>query len=115
MMRPYLLERTPVEEDTVAVKKSRAASHSARKTGEEYRSLQKSAEAKRPKSGSNGKEKKGTQAGAQRYPEPPLPKQHLAKPGLESEMDPRPHYLAPAYKGSGKLERKVARSPSRRR
>ena len=92
----------------MAVKKSRAASHRARKTGDEYRSLQKSAEAKRSKSSSNGKEKKGTQAGPQRYPEPPLPKQHLTKPGLESEMDPRPQYLAPAYKGSGKLEGKVA-------
>ena len=39
----------------------------------------------------------------------PLPKQHLQKPGLESEMEPRPMYRAPEYRGSGKLENKVAR------
>jgi NAD(P)-dependent dehydrogenase (short-subunit alcohol dehydrogenase family) len=33
-----------------------------------------------------------------------LPKQHLAKPGIESELDPRPNYLAPDYRGSGKLQ-----------
>ncbi len=44
------------------------------------------------------------QAGARRHPEPPLPAQHLQKPGLESELDPAPHFLAPDYKGSGKLD-----------
>ena len=48
------------------------------------------------------------QAGQRKYPEPPLPKQHLAKPGLESDLEPRPRYLAPEYRGSGKLEGKVA-------
>ncbi len=41
-------------------------------------------------------------------PEPPLPKQHLSKPGLEKEMSPKPRYQAPEYRGSGKLEGKVA-------
>jgi NAD(P)-dependent dehydrogenase (short-subunit alcohol dehydrogenase family) len=48
------------------------------------------------------------QAGQRRYPEPPLPKQHLEKPGVESELEPRPRYSAPAYRGSGKLEDMVA-------
>jgi NAD(P)-dependent dehydrogenase (short-subunit alcohol dehydrogenase family) len=48
------------------------------------------------------------QAGARRYPEPPLPKQHLDKPGRESDLNPPPMYDAPYYKGSGKLEGKVA-------
>jgi NAD(P)-dependent dehydrogenase (short-subunit alcohol dehydrogenase family) len=48
------------------------------------------------------------QAGARRYPEPPFPKQHLPKPGRESRLDPAPMYDAPFYKGSGKLEGKVA-------
>ncbi len=48
------------------------------------------------------------QAGARRYPEPPLPKQHQANPGKESELDPPPMYDAPSYKGSDKLKDKVA-------
>lgn len=48
------------------------------------------------------------QAGARRYPEPPLPKQHLAKPGLEAQLEPPPMYDAPYYRGSAKLQDKVA-------
>lgn len=44
------------------------------------------------------------QAGTRRQPEGPLPEQHLVKPGLESELTPRPNFLAPEYKGSGKLQ-----------
>ncbi len=42
-----------------------------------------------------------------RRPAPPYPAQHLEKPGLESELTPRPQYKAPAYKGSGKLQGKT--------
>jgi NAD(P)-dependent dehydrogenase (short-subunit alcohol dehydrogenase family) len=48
------------------------------------------------------------QAGAREYPAPPFPKQHHPKPGVESKIDPRPMYEAPFWKGSGKLEGKVA-------
>jgi hypothetical protein len=48
------------------------------------------------------------QAGARRYPEPPFPKQHQDKPGEESRLDPKPMYEAPHYKGSEKLQGKVA-------
>lgn len=48
------------------------------------------------------------QLGSRTQPEPPMPEQHLEKPGLESDVEPRPHYLAPDYRGSGKLEGKVA-------
>ena len=48
------------------------------------------------------------QSGARRYPEPPLPQQHQAKPGHETELVPPPMYDAPYYKGSGKLQDKVA-------
>jgi hypothetical protein len=41
-------------------------------------------------------------------PQPPFPPQHLEKPGVESELEPRPRYLAENYKGSGKLAGKVA-------
>ena len=45
---------------------------------------------------------------ADSYPSPPLPPQHQSSPGLESKVHPRPQFLAPLYKGSGKLEDKTA-------
>ena len=48
------------------------------------------------------------QAGARVYPEPPLPKQHLKKPGHEADLELAPMYDAPHYKGSEKLQDKVA-------
>jgi len=48
------------------------------------------------------------QAGSRKQPEPPLPAQHLAKPGLESALEPRPQFMAPDYRGSGKLQDMVA-------
>lgn len=41
-------------------------------------------------------------------PAPPFPKQHQRRPGLESKMNPRPEFMAPGYKGSGKLDGRVA-------
>lgn len=37
-----------------------------------------------------------------------MPAQHQPKPGVEAELNPRPNYQARQYKGSGKLEDKVA-------
>ena len=48
------------------------------------------------------------QAGPEEQPAPPLPAQHLEKPGIESRLVPRPSYEAPAYVGSGKLLDMVA-------
>ncbi|MDQ6736244.1 MAG: SDR family oxidoreductase [Gemmatimonadota bacterium] len=42
------------------------------------------------------------------YPKPPFKPQHQKSPGLESELAPRPQYMAPLYRGSGKLEGKAA-------
>lgn len=44
------------------------------------------------------------QAGARKYPGPPVGKQHLAKPGNEHDLDLQPMCDAPFYKGSGKLQ-----------
>lgn len=62
------------------------------------------------KADSNAKagERNAMQAGARVYPTPPFPKQHQQKPGDESKLDPPPMYDAPFYKGSEKLEGKVA-------
>ena len=51
---------------------------------------------------------KPMQAGARKYPEPPVAKQHLTKPGLEKRLSVKPMYDSPYYKGSGKLENMVA-------
>lgn len=51
---------------------------------------------------------KAMQAGARLYPEPPFPKQHQPKPGMEAKLDPAPMYDAPYYAGSDKLKDKVA-------
>ncbi|MBW9117998.1 SDR family oxidoreductase [Rhizobium cauense] len=48
------------------------------------------------------------QAGARRYPEPPFPKVHQSKPGFEADLPLAPMYDAPFYKGSDKLNGKVA-------
>lgn len=52
-----------------------------------------------PKEGADA----AVQAGAREQPVE-LPAQHVAKPGLESELDLAPRFEAPGYKGSGKLE-----------
>lgn len=43
-----------------------------------------------------------------REPKPPYPAQHQPPPGLESKMNPQPDYGEDSYKGSGKLQGKVA-------
>src|SRR5215475_14280547 len=44
----------------------------------------------------------------QQEPVPPFPPQHQEKPGIDSQLNPRPKYQAARYKGSGKLQNKVA-------
>lgn len=44
------------------------------------------------------------QTGARPEPEPPMSTQHLDKPGTEAELHPAPQFMAPSYRGSGKLE-----------
>ena len=55
-----------------------------------------------------GGEAEAVQAGAREQPENPMPDQHLKKPGVEAEMREAPRYDAPDYRGSGKLEGRIA-------
>lgn len=41
-------------------------------------------------------------------PTPPFPKQPITPPGIEEDMDPKPHYQAESYKAAEKLKNKVA-------
>lgn len=43
-----------------------------------------------------------------RKPKPPFPKQKQRRPGIEARMSPRPKYLAPEYRGAGRLAGRVA-------
>ena len=88
-------------------KKEHAAA--GKKAAASHRKLQRSAEARRERTESQKpKKERAAQLGARKQPELPYPKQHLDKPGRESELEPRPRYEAPAYRGSAKLEDKVA-------
>ena len=78
-----------------------------------YRDIQAPLDAKEersfdPKAAESSEANKAMQAGARPYPAPPYPPQHQTKPGDEAALDPAPMYDAPFYKGSGKLEGKVA-------
>jgi NAD(P)-dependent dehydrogenase (short-subunit alcohol dehydrogenase family) len=43
-----------------------------------------------------------------KQPKPPFPEQKLDKPGLETELEPKPRYQAPRYRAADKLEGKRA-------
>jgi NAD(P)-dependent dehydrogenase (short-subunit alcohol dehydrogenase family) len=101
----------------MATKSSRRFAEAGRRTAEAQRRIQQQSQeaAKAAKSTKGVKGAKGGAAAKQalqppgrKYPEAPLPKQHQPKPGVEAELEPRPEYEAPAYRGSGKLEGKVA-------
>jgi len=53
-----------------------------------------------------GRQDNTEQTGAR--PKNPLPEQHQPRPGIEAEIEPRPQYAAPEYKGSEKLADKAA-------
>src|SRR4029077_9785385 len=82
----------------------------AERTAIEERTIQRRIDRSDEKGGGKSKKKDGgaMQAGARIYPVPPLPSQHLKKPGKESDLELRPMYDAPHYKGSEKLLDKVA-------
>ena len=73
------------------------------------RELQREQDRKEPAQAKGGKdkEKPAVQTGQRPYPEK-MPAQHLEKPGSEAEMQVQPRFLAPDYRGSGKLKGMVA-------
>ena len=84
------------------------ASVSGNNAALKQREIQREIDDKDQRKSTGGKDKGAMQAGARRYPEPPFPEQHLAKPGKETEVEPAPLYDAPYYVGSEKLAGKVA-------
>jgi NAD(P)-dependent dehydrogenase (short-subunit alcohol dehydrogenase family) len=81
----------------------------ASRIAQDERNIQKGIDAKEQRSfAPEGGEDKQPQTGAREYPMPPFPKQHLEKPGREADLELKPMWDAPYYKGSGKLQDKVA-------
>ena len=87
--------------------KLKAFAENGEETARREQIIQKEVDRKDKASGSKEKEPGPMQAGTRRYPAS-FPKQHLVKPGLESELQLQPMYQAPHYRGSGKLEDMVA-------
>jgi NAD(P)-dependent dehydrogenase (short-subunit alcohol dehydrogenase family) len=80
----------------------------AEKTAENERGIQRDIDCTERERGGDKYKSGAMQAGARRYPVPPLPGQHLEKPGAEGDLELRPMYDAPHYKGSEKLLDMVA-------
>ena len=82
----------------------------AEKTAAVHRDIQAKIDAKEKSADkkNGGGESQAMQAGARHYPELPMPKQHLKKPGSEADLDLAPMVDAPHYLGSEKLKDKVA-------
>ncbi|UMR28949.1 SDR family oxidoreductase [Massilia sp. MB5] len=75
----------------------------ATQAGNQQRGIQHQQDA-RDQAGSGRQQPRGpVQAGDHDFPAPPLPQQHLEKPGIEAGMALKPQFQAPAYCGSGKL------------
>jgi NAD(P)-dependent dehydrogenase (short-subunit alcohol dehydrogenase family) len=76
---------------------------------EKQRELQREQDRKEPHAKDEGgaKDKGAVQTGAREQPED-LPAQHLEKPGLEADMQLKPRFEAPDYRGSDKLKGMVA-------
>lgn len=55
-----------------------------------------------------GKADTKLQPASKTEPKSPMPAQKQERPGIEAKMSPRPEFFAPNYKGSGKLQDKVA-------
>jgi NAD(P)-dependent dehydrogenase (short-subunit alcohol dehydrogenase family) len=80
----------------------------AEETARDERAIQRRIDQTDEEAGGQKKKPPAMQAGARVYPVPPLPEQHLKKPGMEADLDLAPMYDAPHYKGSEKLKDMVA-------
>jgi NAD(P)-dependent dehydrogenase (short-subunit alcohol dehydrogenase family) len=84
--------------------KPKGNAHTA-ETAERQRRIQEEQDQRdQSKHGKSPAKPAAVQAGSNRHHAPPLPEQRLEKPGLEADMVLKPQFMAPGYKGSGKLE-----------
>lgn len=78
----------------------------AEQAADKQRELQREQDRKEPaqSGGGKGKDDKGAVQTSHRKQPEQVPAQHLEKPGQEADMQLKPRFDAPGYKGSGKLE-----------
>jgi NADP-dependent 3-hydroxy acid dehydrogenase YdfG len=84
-----------------------AFAENAEQTARQQRDIQKEVDRADRSASAKTKKSRAMQAGVRAYPGS-FPKQHLRKPGLEAELEPRPMSEAPDYRGSDKLLNMVA-------
>ena len=80
---------------------------SSSKAGEKARKLQASKKTAKKATAKRAARHRGEDT-RQQEPPSPMPAQHQPKPGIEGKLKPQPEYQAPLYRGSGKLQNKVA-------
>jgi NAD(P)-dependent dehydrogenase (short-subunit alcohol dehydrogenase family) len=83
------------------------ASGNTEPVAEHQRELQREQDRKEPHGKGGDEQKSPPRTGTRDYPSE-LPSQHLAKPGQEADMQLKPQFHAPDYRGSGKLKGMVA-------
>ena len=89
------------------MKNAKKYKQEAQKTADKHKRLQ-TAVLEDDKSHPKREKEGAMQAGARKYPEPPMTRQRLKKPGKEAALEIQPMCDAPFYKGSGTLQDKVA-------
>lgn len=99
---------TASKDVAVELSSSPVFAKAAEKVAEQHRAIQRKIDAAEKKRNGKSKPEAPPRTGARDYPAPPFPEQHLQKPGLESDLELKPMYDAPHYKGSEKLRDKVA-------
>lgn len=57
---------------------------------------------------STSKSPRAARSSQPQRPKPPYPEQQMEKPGIESQLEPRPQYHGSTYRPAGKLEGKAA-------
>lgn len=95
------------EDQSYSSSQDRDDMQAGEKAAERHREIQREQDAR--DSNLHEKSSSSTSSGVQTdpnrtHPVPPLPAQHLKKPGDEHEMELQPQFMAPGYKGSGKLQ-----------
>jgi NAD(P)-dependent dehydrogenase (short-subunit alcohol dehydrogenase family) len=88
--------------------KDNARSQANEAAAEKQREIQREQDRKEPGEGAGGgQDKVPPQTSNRQYPSD-IPSQHLEKPGQEADMQLKPQFFAPGYRGSGKLKGMVA-------
>jgi NAD(P)-dependent dehydrogenase (short-subunit alcohol dehydrogenase family) len=81
--------------------------NSTEDTVEKQRAIQREQDRNEKQEGGSGGDKDAVQTGTRDYPQE-IPAQRLEKPGVEADMQLKPQFMAPDYRGSGKLTGMVA-------